>query len=1319
MADLEFLLPKPLQDGLELSTEWPRFKEEFHYYLTASEKADKSDKIKIAILLRCIGPRGLDTFKSFVFEAGKSKENYDDVIEKFDQSCKRGSNKIIMRHQLLSMKQGYMSMEDYISRLHKIARECNLNDMYNEFMLQALLLGINDESLRRKLFEETEELTLENAIRKCKIAETSKKDLKLMKHQEEEETVHVLNSRKTPRRQTTYEKHKSPLSNCGNCGTNHPPRKCPAYGKQCQNCRKFNHFRAVCRSRRQQVNQVSHEEEEDSDSTESLMHIQVVRKDKKLVSTVLTDAITGKIEIEFQLDTGASCNILNQEDYKRLGNPPLSNKHMPMLKLYDGTKTKPYGKCEATLEGHTFRFFVVQSTNRSLLSLDACLKLGLITVNNEWVNVVSYEDHIEIDELLHKHKAVFKGVGCLPGEYHIEIDPNSTPSQCQNRRVALSMKKDLKEKIETLTKAKILEKVDYPTPWISNALARRKPNGKLRLCIDPTNLNKAIKRNHFPMPTLEDVLPELDGAKVFSLCDAKDGFLQIKLDTPSSDLTTFWSPFGKYKWLRMPFGLTASPEEFQRRLTEAMAGLQGVMIVADDILIYGKGETTEDATQDHNKNLQRLLERAESINLKLNKEKCRFLLKELNYIGHRISKDGIKKDPMKTKAIDEMATPKDSDAVRRFLGHITYLSRFIPNCSAETEPLRRLIGVTKQEFQWGKDQQQAFETLKRLATADTTLQYFKVNHPVIVQCDASTEGLGGALIQDNKPVAFASRSLTESEKKYAPIELELLAIVFAMQRFDQYVFGNPEVHIHTDHEPLTSIWKKSLLKAPRRLQSMLLALQRYPAKLHYIPGCQQHTADMLSRSSTEQPLRNQTPEGQIFQIQTILADLDMVNPQEDTSMSPQTYRKIKAASQQDQNITLVKRMIYRGWKCKVEEISHDIKPYFHVRDQLTVLDDIIYKGPQMVIPRECRGDILKKLHTSHQGISATLRRARSCVFWPQMAEDIRRHVEQCVNCSLDAQAPTKETIQHHAIPAGPWIKLGMDLCSFKNEEYLIVVDYFSDFFEYKMLKKSSTNCVIEACKKMFARFGIPKIVHSDNGPQFTSAEFETFSREWGFVHTSSSPRHPQSNGKAESAVKIFKRILKRADDPHLAILEYRNTPTAGMTSTPIQRMLGKSTRSIIPTCKSPRKSTDNTVIREKARKKVMTQRHYNHSAKDLKSLKIGTPVLIKTTNTLNKNTWSHGKVVETLSDRSYAILNEETGNIIRRNRVDLRENQTQTERNPEKTPEVLKNQTQQEKDATEEVREQTNAEKEQRETVSTREVRHEQRKENSDESKST
>jgi hypothetical protein len=524
---------------------------------------------------------------------------------------------------------------------------------------------------------------------------------------------------------------------------------------------------------------------------------------------------------------------------------------------------------------------------------------------------------------------MFEGIGCLPGEYHIDIKPDAVPRQCHDRKTPLSMRADLKEKLESYTEKGIITPVDYPTEWISNNVSVRKSNGTLRICLDPSNLNKVIQRNHFPMPTLDDVLSELDGAKVFSLCDAKDGFLQVKLSDQSSDLTTFWTPFGKYKWLRMPFGLSSSPEEFQRRLSDALNGLQGITVVADDILIYGKGTTYKEAVQDHNQKLEQLLTRARRVNLKLNRDKCKFLLDTLPYIGHVITKDGVKADQNKIQAITDMPAPSNSDGVRRFLGHVNYLAKFIPNCSAECEPLRRLIGVSDNDFVWGHDQEQAFDRLKKLMSATETLKYFRVNEPVVVQTDASTEGLGAVLLQEGRPICYGSRSLTESEKNYAPIELELLAILYGMQKFDQFVFGNPDVTIHTNHSPLESIFKKPLHQAPKRLQSMLLALQRYPSKVVYKPGSEQITADMLSRAPVGYPVK-EVPDEQIFiinQLTSFMSDWSTANIKRDLPVSESTYQQIQQETKLDPEMISLTKLIMTGWPLKPSDIPEMVRPY--------------------------------------------------------------------------------------------------------------------------------------------------------------------------------------------------------------------------------------------------------------------------------------------------------------------------------------------------------------------------------------------------------
>ena len=201
--------------------------------------------------------------------------------------------------------------------------------------------------------------------------------------------------------------------------------------------------------------------------------------------------------------------------------------------------------------------------------------------------------HVTRDSLIHEFTEVFTGLGEMPGEYEIQLDPSVTPVQHRLRKVPVMLKDDVIVKLKQLEEQGVISRIDEPTPWISSLVSLRKPKGTIRPCLDPKDLNRAIIRNHYQVPTIEDVLPKLNRAKCFSLLDAKDGFLQVKLTENSRKLTTFWTPLGRYCWNRLPFGLSSSPEEYQRRLHTVLDGLEGTEVIADDILVYGIGDTTE------------------------------------------------------------------------------------------------------------------------------------------------------------------------------------------------------------------------------------------------------------------------------------------------------------------------------------------------------------------------------------------------------------------------------------------------------------------------------------------------------------------------------------------------------------------------------------------------------------------------------------------------------------------------------------------------------------------------------------------------------
>ena len=511
------------------------------------------------------------------------------------------------------------------------------------------------------------------------------------------------------------------------------------------------------------------------------------------------------------------------------------------------------GTVYAKYNGQTYKlgFQVVPTsvTQKPLLSANTCEKLGLLTVHIPEQTNYARVDSADMAEagITTEFADVFTGTGCFPGECHLELEPHAKPVQHVPRRVPVPIREAVKEQLDDMEQRDIIAKVTEPTDWISSMVVVKKPN-KLRICINPKDLNAAIKKPRFQMPTIDEMLPRLQNAKIFSVLDAKEGFYHIKLDKQSSKLTTFWTPFGRYRWLRMPFGISSAPEEYQRRQQEILEGLKGVEVIADDILVIGSGTTDSDTVKDHDRNLKALLQRARESNLKLNKKKLKLRLHEVPYMGHLLTADGLKPDEEKIKAVKDMPKPASKQDVQRFLGFVNYLSKFAPHLSDVCEPLRRLLDKDA-IWTWQKQQEKAFKEAKRVVTMQPVLKFYSLDEEVTLQCDASEKGLGATLLQNKQPVAFASRALSKTEQNYAQIEKECLSIVFGCERFRQYLLGCSTIYVESDHKPLEVIFKKPLLSAPKHLQRMLLRLQHYNLDVNYKKGSEMYIADFLSRAS--------------------------------------------------------------------------------------------------------------------------------------------------------------------------------------------------------------------------------------------------------------------------------------------------------------------------------------------------------------------------------------------------------------------------------------------------------------------------------------
>ena len=394
-------------------------------------------------------------------------------------------------------------------------------------------------------------------------------------------------------------------------------------------------------------------------------------------------------------------------------------------------------------------------------------------------------------------------------------------------------------------------------------------------------------------------------------------------------------------------GVSLGPEEYQRRQHEALEGLVGVVNKADDILVFGSGGSIEEAEKDHDINLWNLMLRCRDVNLKLNAKKFQFKVKQVMWMGHLLSSTGVTSHPYRVQDIKDMTPPHDMIGVQRFLGMCNYLSRFTPNLEQVVKPLTELTHGNA-VWSWSSQHDKAFETAKSLIANAATLKFFDVNKPCVLQVDALDTGLGGALLQNDKPVAFTSLTLSATEVNYAPVEKECLPIKVACTMFYQYLYGKQDVVVHSDHQPLETIFKKPLGKAPRRLQRMMLQLQPFKFTVVYKKGKYMYLADTLSRAALNLPTPLD-PQEEVFQCNSGDA-LDMFRVELETmeldspNMYPNTLEEIKAETEADPTLSVLCAFVAHGWPSDKSQMPTALRHYYPLRDELAVYHGVLYKS---------------------------------------------------------------------------------------------------------------------------------------------------------------------------------------------------------------------------------------------------------------------------------------------------------------------------------------------------------------------------------------
>ena len=630
------------------------------------------------------------------------------------------------------------------------------------------------------------------------------------------------------------------------CGYEHAPerKKCPAWGKVCKRCKKKNHFAKGCKDAA--VNAI--------ESDEDLEEISVVRVQAMKDKAVFAEMLVQQKPVRFQIDCGASANILPCKYVEDVDLEPCSQS----LVMWNGTKVKPVGTCALPVINprnntkYNVRFSVVKESLTPLLGLNATEKMSLLTVHKE--NFVSVVENLEND-LANNCPDVFdNGLGKLPGKVHLQVDPACQPVILPARKVPVSVN---------------LKKNSRRNCVLSHSF--------LRLCMQQR---------------------EVLTVHTFSILSC-------------SLLTTFATPHGRYRWLRLPFGLCVSSEIFQKHLNQELLGLPGVKCIADDVLIYGRDDA------DHDSFLEGFMKKCQQRGIKLNRAKLEYKCKEVPFHGHVLTSEGLKPDPQKVEAITEMPRPEKPEDELRLNSMVNYLSRFLPNLSDVMKPLRDLIHKDVERC-WSDAQERAWDEVKGLIASAPVLAYYKPGEPLAVQYDSSHAGLGAALMQSVHPIAYASRALTETETRYAQMEKEMLAIVFAVETFNDYTFGD-KTFVFSNHKPLESILKKPLNRAPKRLQGMIIRLQKYDLEVRYEKGRKMFLADTLSRAFLPAGKQDEN-------------EFETINMMKYLPVPEERLLLIQKDTEADESLQVLKAVIQKGWPEHKSNVPSIISLYFNMRD---------------------------------------------------------------------------------------------------------------------------------------------------------------------------------------------------------------------------------------------------------------------------------------------------------------------------------------------------------------------------------------------------
>lgn len=1176
--------------------------------------ADLSEEAKVRLIISKLSNIVFKRYANLLLPRKPTDLNLEETIKLLKKNF--GKNISIFNERYNCMKMIKKSTEDFDTFGSKVNAACeniNFTSMsIDEFKCLIFTCGLqapDDGEIRTRIIAKMDEkpkLTLDEAIQECKRFSTIKNDSKMIQ-QGTSSNVNAINQsfqrQNQQKNKNSYQvsnnaqSFKKPPYSCWKCGGDHYVSYCKFSTHKCQKCNKIGHKEGFCFKNNK--SKVQEKEKFNDTKAKSKAIFSIAQINYSLKRKFALVKINNRDLVKFQIDTASDITLISKETWLGMGRPKYEHT-THRAKDASGNLINLIGEFDCdfsikNMKGHGI-CYITENKNMNLLGIEWMEKLKLwdVPLNSICSSIESQNKNKSenlIDELISKFPKVFdKSLGhCTKAKAKLILKEGAQPKFNPKRPVAMAAIEQINKEIDRLEHEKIISRVDY-SEWAAPIVAVKKPNGKIRLCADySTGLNDALHLHQFPLPSAEEIFAKLNNGKIYSKIDLAEAYLQIEVSEESKELLTINTHRGLFVFNRLPFGVKSAPAIFQQVMDSMLTGLEGTVAYLDDILVMGSNQ------EDHKKNLFAVLKRIEDFGFHINLEKCDFEMREIKYLGMIIDEKGRRPDPEKIESIVKMPPPKNTKELKSLLGMINYYGTFIKELYRLRPPLDSLLRKDA-KWIWTKECQDCFERIKTILKSPLLLTHFNPNLEIKVAADASEYAIGGVIIHvfpdgSEKAIAHCSRTLTPAEKKYAQIEKEGLALVFAIKKFHKFLFGR-KFTLLTDHQPLVSIFgsKKGIpIYTANRLQRWAIILLAYDFKIQYVSTIKFGQADALSRlieqNKTEE-INEDVVISAIFQESDIRCILE-----ESVESLPVTSKQIAEETRKDTLLQKVHGYILDGWPNNID--NNNLKQFFNRRNGLSCINDCIMFGERVVIPEKIKSRVLEQLHRGHPGITRMKALARSYVYWPGLDSEIEEMVKSCEKCAEASKLPPHAQPIPWARENKPWSRVHIDFAGpYKGKNFLVVVDSYSKWPEIITMKSTTTEYTIEKLNEIFSRFGMPEKIVTDNGTQFTSVRFELFCKNKGIEHIRTSPYHPQSNGQAERFVDTLKRALTKLKGEGTVeetlqsfLFYYRLTPIPSLPEgkSPSEWFLGRKIRNPLDLMKPSSSQEDDEKLRTRVR----------------------------------------------------------------------------------------------------------------------------------------